>query len=112
MIVLDGIVTKSGAIIKAAERDIIQGMEEHRIEEEPSITDRFLQGVEQDSMKIRCTRIFCSPHVLYQIMGEMRPSMNLGRIFVEFWMFAYLILHSQRASCARLKKREMAYLWI
>jgi hypothetical protein len=46
MIFLDGFVTQFGKIIEDVERTIIESIEHRRIEEEHSITDRFLQEVE------------------------------------------------------------------
>lgn len=41
-----GIVRKFGRLISEAEKRIIEGIEEGRIETEPSVTDRFLEAVE------------------------------------------------------------------
>ena len=44
--IVKGIVSKFGRLIRIAEKEIIQGIEERRIETEPSITDRFLGHLE------------------------------------------------------------------
>jgi hypothetical protein len=48
VIFLDGFVTRFGKIIDRAEQTIIESIQDGRIEEEPSITERLLHGIETE----------------------------------------------------------------